>query len=157
MALEILSQSEEQTAGIAAHLAKSLMPGDIIFLIGQLGAGKTFFIRRAGEALGVTEPVTSPSYTMAQTYASGPVRVHHLDLYRLSAFNAEDALDFEEFFEEDAITFVEWPESAVPYLAEPDAVIRIDHVDLNSRRISIESKNSRIAAGLEAISAISGD
>lgn len=150
MSLEILSRSERQTAGVAANLAELLQPGDLVFLIGQLGAGKTFFIRHAAEALGVREPVTSPSFTMAQTY-SGVIRIHHLDLYRLSSFSAEDAMDFEEFFEEGAVTFMEWPERAELFIEKPDAVVRIDHVDLNSRRISIESSNSRIASGLEKL------
>ena len=155
MPLEILSRSEEQTAGVASGFAKLLRAGDIVFLIGQLGAGKTFFIRHAAEALGVGEPVTSPSYTMAQTYSS-IIRIHHLDLYRLSSFDAEDSMDFEEFFEDGAITFIEWPESAAPFIEKPDAVIRIDHVDLNSRRISIESRNDRIAGGLETLNANTG-
>ncbi|MHB9112441.1 MAG: tRNA (adenosine(37)-N6)-threonylcarbamoyltransferase complex ATPase subunit type 1 TsaE [Thermoleophilia bacterium] len=150
MPLEILSLSEEQTAGVAAGFAKLLRPGDIVYLIGQLGAGKTFFIRHAAEALGIRDPVTSPSYTMAQTY-SGVITIHHLDLYRLSSFRAEDAMDFEEFFEDGAITFIEWPESAAPFIEKPDAIVRIDHVDLNSRRISIDSSNSRIASGLEKL------
>ncbi|MDO8737132.1 MAG: tRNA (adenosine(37)-N6)-threonylcarbamoyltransferase complex ATPase subunit type 1 TsaE [Thermoleophilia bacterium] len=157
MALEILSRSEEQTAALAASLAKLLEPGDIIFLSGQLGVGKTFFIRHAAEALGISEPVTSPSFTMAQTYDAGHFRVHHLDLYRLSGFSADDAVDFEEYFENDAVTFVEWPERAKPYIEGPDVVIRIDHVDLSSRRISIESSNARIASGLEERHAGSGD
>lgn len=156
MLLEILSRSEELTASMATAFAKLLQPGDLVFLIGQLGAGKTFFIRHAAEALGVHEPVTSPSYTMAQTY-SGAVRVHHLDLYRLSSFNAEDSMDFEDFFEEDAVTFVEWPESAEPFIEKPDAVIRIEHVDLNSRRIIFDSDNQRIASGLEKLHAGTGD
>ncbi|MBI5870450.1 MAG: tRNA (adenosine(37)-N6)-threonylcarbamoyltransferase complex ATPase subunit type 1 TsaE [Actinobacteria bacterium] len=155
MPLEILSRSEEQTKCLAAGFSKLLQAGDIVFLIGQLGAGKTFFIRHAAEALGVSEPVTSPSYTMAQSY-SGVIRVHHLDLYRLSSFKAEDFMDFEEFFEEDAVTFIEWPESAAPFIEKPDAIIRLEHVDLNSRRISIDSSNSRIASGLERLHADAG-
>lgn len=155
MPLEILSRSEAQTASVAAGFAKLLRAGDIVFLIGQLGAGKTFFIRHAAVALGVSEPVTSPSYTMAQTY-SGVVRIHHLDLYRLANFDAEDSMDFEEFFEDGAVTFIEWPESAAPFIEKPDAVVRIDPVDLNNRRITIESSNNRIAGGLETLHADTG-
>ncbi|MHB8792193.1 MAG: tRNA (adenosine(37)-N6)-threonylcarbamoyltransferase complex ATPase subunit type 1 TsaE [Thermoleophilia bacterium] len=155
MLLELLSLSEEQTSGVAADFAKLLRAGDIVYLIGQLGAGKTFFIRHAAEALGVSEPVTSPSYTMARTY-SGVIRIHHLDLYRLSSFKVEDAMDFEEYFDDDAITFIEWPESATPFIEKPAAIVRIDHIDLHSRRISIESDNSRIAKGLEKLHADTG-
>jgi len=153
--MEIHSRSEEQTACMAEGLAKLLKPGDLVFLIGQLGAGKTCFIRYAAKALGIREPVTSPSFTMAQTY-SGVIRVHHLDLYRLSSFSAEDAIDFEEFFEKDAVTFIEWPERAEPFIEEPDVIVRLEHVDLNSRRISIESSNDRLAGRLEQLHANTG-
>lgn len=127
--------SEAKTAALAAGLADLLEPGDAVFLSGQLGAGKTFFIRAAARALGVEEPVTSPSFTMAQSY-SGRVPVHHLDLYRLAHFTADDAIDFEPFFEPEAITFIEWPEQAEPFLDQPAVVIELEHVDETSRRIS---------------------
>ncbi len=137
MPLDVVSHSEAQSAALAAMLAEILKPGDVVFLIGQLGTGKTFFIRHAAIALGVREPVTSPSYTMAQTYA-GNLRIHHLDLYRLPGFNAEDAIDFEPFFEEDAITFVEWPEEAEAFIEKPVVIIRLEHIDISSRRFSFE-------------------
>lgn len=153
--MEILSRSEAKTASVAESLAKLLLPGDLVFMIGQLGAGKTCFIRYAAKALGVDEPVTSPSFTMAQSY-SGVIRVHHLDLYRLSSFSAEDAIDFEDFFEKDAVTFIEWPERAELFIEKPDVVVKLEHVDLNSRRISIESSNDRITCGLEKLNARTG-
>ncbi|MHB9053220.1 MAG: tRNA (adenosine(37)-N6)-threonylcarbamoyltransferase complex ATPase subunit type 1 TsaE [Thermoleophilia bacterium] len=146
--MEIVSRSQQQTASLAAALAAFLHGGDIVFLIGELGAGKTFFIRSAAEALGVTEPVTSPSYTMAQTYG-GKTTVHHLDLYRLPKFDAGDAADFEPFFEAESITFIEWPDRAVPFLGEPAVVIRMEHVNIDSRRISIESNRQELIHGLE--------
>ena len=146
--MDIISRSPQQTASLAAGLASFLYGGDVIFLIGELGAGKTFFIRHAAEALGVTEPVTSPSFTMAQSYG-GATTVHHLDLYRLPKFDSADAIDFEPFFEAEAITFIEWPEQAVPFLEEPAVVIRMEHVDINSRRISIQSSRQELIRGME--------
>ena len=156
MRLEIVSRSEAQTAALARGVAKLLRPGDVVFLTGPLGAGKTFFVRHAAFALGVLGPVTSPSFTMAQTY-EGEVRVHHLDLYRLSGFTAEDVVDFEPFFEGDAITFIEWPEQAESFLTGPALTIRLDHVDLDSRRISLESRNQEMNQGLEQLLAGTGD
>lgn len=140
MTLEIISRSQEQTTALAAAVARLLEPGDAVFVAGQLGTGKTCFIRAACRELGVAEPVTSPSFTMAQTY-TGKVTVHHLDLYRLSKFGPEDAVDFEPFFESGAITFVEWPEGAEPYLAAPAVSIHLSHVDEHSRRISFSGRN----------------
>ncbi len=132
----------------AADCAKQVKGGQILALEGPLGAGKTFFIRNTAEALGVTEPVTSPSFTMAQTYG-GTTTVHHLDLYRLPKFDSSDAIDFEPFFEAEAITFIEWPEQAVPFLEEPAVVVRMEHVDINSRRISIQSSRKELIRGME--------
>jgi tRNA threonylcarbamoyladenosine biosynthesis protein TsaE len=155
MPLEFISRSPEQTAALAVGLSRLLKPGDVVFLIGQLGAGKTFFIQCAAAGLGVSEPVTSPSFTMAQTY-SGETTVHHLDLYRLAKFTREDAIDFEPFFESDAITFVEWPEQAEAFLEKPDVVVRLEHLDINSRRIFFTSRRNELQQGLEQLVAGAG-
>lgn len=149
MPLEFVSRSEAQTEALAAGFAGLLKPGDIVFLTGQLGSGKTFFIRAAARELGIKEPVTSPSFTMANSYF-GKVIVHHLDLYRLREFGPADAVDFEPFFEDDAITFVEWPEVAVPLLEAPAAVIHLDHVDEHSRRISFKVSGN-LCKGVERL------
>ncbi|MBE0429937.1 MAG: tRNA (adenosine(37)-N6)-threonylcarbamoyltransferase complex ATPase subunit type 1 TsaE [Thermoleophilia bacterium] len=146
----IVSRSEEQTAALAARLARLLKPGDVVFLKGPLGAGKTFFIRAAARQLGVTEPVTSPSFAMGQTYA-GRVTVHHLDLYRLTSFDMEDFADFEPFFEKEAITFIEWPERAEPHLSRARVVVNMDHIDEHSRDIRLEGSDSEMSEKLEEI------
>ena len=148
--------SEEQTQKFAAAVARLLKPGDTVFLIGPLGAGKTFFIRAAARELGVTEPVTSPSFTMAQTY-QGMVTVHHLDLYRLATFSADDFPDFDPFFEADAITFIEWPQQAQPFLQEPALVLELSHVDVCSRRIRIAGGRKELIRQLEEEIAGTGD
>lgn len=154
MPVEVISRSEAQTAALAAAVASLLKPGDVVFLTGQLGTGKTFFIRAAARELGVSGPVTSPSFTMGQTY-SGRTRVHHLDLYRLREFGPEDAVDFEPFFEDDAITFVEWPERAAAYLDKPAVDIRIDHVDVKTRGLTFRA-NKDLIKTLEKLIAGSG-
>lgn len=150
MQLEFLSESESQTAELAQGVARLLKPGDAVFLKGQLGTGKTFTVRAAARQLGVREPVTSPSYTMAQSYA-GSLTVHHLDLYRLSGFSVDDMADFEPFFEPDAITFIEWPEQAEPFLEDPALVITLEHVDENSRRIILRTGRGDLARQLEGL------
>lgn len=154
MPVEVISRSEAQTAALAAAVASLLKPGDVVFLTGQLGTGKTFFIRAAARELGVSGQVTSPSFTMGQTY-SGRTRVHHLDLYRLHEFGPEDAVDFEPFFEDDAITFVEWPERAAAYFDKPVVDIRIDHVDVNTRSLTFRASKD-LTKTLEKLIAGSG-
>ncbi|MHB0867130.1 MAG: tRNA (adenosine(37)-N6)-threonylcarbamoyltransferase complex ATPase subunit type 1 TsaE [Thermoleophilia bacterium] len=153
--MRLISHSEEQSAALAAGLVRLLKPGDSVWLKGQLGAGKTFFIRAAARELGVTEPVTSPSFAMGQTYA-GRLTVNHLDLYRLLAFTTDDAADFELFFASDAITFIEWPEQAESFLDPPAVVVSIEHKDETSRVISLEGRDEELTHKLERMVADAG-
>lgn len=155
MPIEAISHSEAETRKLAAGIAGLLKPGDVIFLTGQLGAGKTFFIREAARALGVAEPVTSPSFTMGQSYR-GRITVHHLDLYRLAEFDAEDAIDFEPFFEADAITFVEWPEVAAAFFIEPVLTVALGHLAPESRRITMDSPDDALMERLGELIAGTG-
>ena len=100
------------TEQAGAELATRLRPGDVVLVSGELGAGKTTFVRGALEALGVTEPVTSPTFVVGILYdgAEGPLA--HLDLYRLAGLEVEDPGLLDPYFGDDTITFVEWPERA---------------------------------------------
>ena len=130
------SASSEETEAIAARLARQLAPGDVVTVSGDLGAGKTTFVRGACRALGVTAPVTSPTYTIGHRYEGEP-DVSHLDLYRFTSVSSAEWGDLEPYFE-DAIVFVEWPEAARGGLPEPRAAVRLEHVDVTTRRISVE-------------------
>ena len=135
--MELRSSSPAETEEIAAHLALVLVPGDVVTISGELGAGKTTFVRGACRALGVTAPVTSPTYTIGHRYEGDP-DVSHLDLYRFTAVSAAEWGDLEPYFE-DAIVFVEWPEAAAGGLPSVRAAVRLEHVDEGSRRIAIEA------------------
>ena len=104
--------SAEETAGLGAELAARLRPGDVVLVSGDLGTGKTTFVRGALQALGVTEPVTSPTFVVGQLYAGTGGPVAHLDLYRLSGLADEDPGLLDPYFGPDTVTFVEWPEQA---------------------------------------------
>ncbi len=113
------SPAETEAAG--ASLARTLRPGDVVLVAGELGSGKTTFVRGACRALGVTEPVTSPTFTIGQLYRAddgqrGVAReIAHLDLYRLSTLEGEDPALLGDYLNGERIAFVEWPA-----LAEPD-------------------------------------
>ena len=117
------SGSAEETERIGAELAAELGPGDVVTVSGELGSGKTTFVRGACRALGVAGSVTSPTYAIGNHYA-GRVGVSHLDLYRLTDVTEDDWADLEPYFD-DAVVFVEWPEAAAAYLPRPRLRVRL--------------------------------
>jgi tRNA threonylcarbamoyladenosine biosynthesis protein TsaE len=130
------SSSPEETEAIAAQLAQALVPGDVVTISGELGSGKTTFVRGACRALGVTAPVTSPTYTIGHRYEGDP-DVSHLDLYRFVGVSAAEWADLEPYFE-DAVVFVEWPEAGAGGLPPLRAAVRLEHAGGNSRRITLD-------------------
>ena len=105
-----VTDGPEGTERAGAELAAGLKPGDVVLVSGELGAGKTTFVRGAARALGVSEPVTSPTFVVGHLYAAPPLQVAHLDLYRLGGLDDEDPGLLDPYFGPDLVTFVEWPE-----------------------------------------------
>jgi tRNA threonylcarbamoyladenosine biosynthesis protein TsaE len=134
-----LTEGPDGTAAIAAHLAATLSPGDVVLVMGDVGAGKTTFVRGACHALGVTEPVTSPTFTIGRRYDSGSMPVSHLDLFRLSDLADEDPALLADYLADDRVTFVEWPEVAGPKLALERIIarVRLEHAGRDRRRIEV--------------------
>jgi tRNA threonylcarbamoyladenosine biosynthesis protein TsaE len=122
-ALRVVSTSPEETRILGAAIAPVLLPGDVISLTGDLGAGKTVFVQGLATALGVTSRVTSPTFTIVHEYA-GRYPIVHVDIYRLESFQEVLDLGFEEFLEARAIVTVEWGEAVEPLL--PRAHLRVD-------------------------------
>ena len=141
----VSSDGPGRTEAVAARLAGELRPGDIVLITGGLGAGKTTFVRGAARALGVEEPVTSPTFTIGQTYRGGRVDVSHLDLYRLSGgagLDGEDPALLDDYLTANSIAFVEWPEVAEGVIAEPAAIVELSHVGGDLREITIRRRRS---------------
>jgi tRNA threonylcarbamoyladenosine biosynthesis protein TsaE len=109
----MLTRSAAETERVGARLASELAPGDVVLVTGELGTGKTTLIRGACRALGVTEPVLSPTFTIGRSYA-GRIPVSHLDLYRLGSLAGEDPALLDDYLTPEAIAFVEWPQIAEP-------------------------------------------
>jgi tRNA threonylcarbamoyladenosine biosynthesis protein TsaE len=130
------SGSPEETEVLAARLAERLEPGDVVTVAGELGSGKTTFVRGACRALGVTDVVTSPTFTVGHRY-HGRVDVSHLDLYRFAGVSSAEWGDLEPYFR-DAVVFVEWPEAAGEDLGDVRAAVRLSHLAPMRRRIAIE-------------------
>jgi tRNA threonylcarbamoyladenosine biosynthesis protein TsaE len=110
----VRTERPEETEAAGARLAATLAPGDVVLVSGELGAGKTTFVRGALRALGVAERVTSPTFVVGHLYQGDPGPVAHLDLYRLAGLDAEDPGLLDPYFGADTITFVEWPERGAP-------------------------------------------
>src|SRR5687768_6363940 len=123
--MRIDSDSAAATEEAAARLAERLRPGDAVLVSGELGAGKTTFVRGACRALGVTSPVTSPTFTIGHRY-SGDVDVAHLDLYRFAGVSGAEWGDLEPYFE-DAVVFVEWPEAGAAVLPSARVTVTLEH------------------------------
>jgi tRNA threonylcarbamoyladenosine biosynthesis protein TsaE len=133
-----ITKSPQETEAVGATLAARLGAGDVVLVSGELGAGKTTFVRGAARALGVQGAVTSPTYTIGQVYAAtGGLEVAHLDLYRLQSLGGEDPALLDDYLTPVRIGFVEWPavgETAVERVA---ARVRIEHAGGDQRRIEI--------------------
>jgi len=130
------TSSPEETAAAGAELASRLRPGDVVLVSGELGSGKTTFVRGACRALGVEGPVTSPTFTIGQLL-EGRVEVAHLDLYRLESLAGEDPALLEDYLTPERVGFVEWPVVGEPAIARVAARVQIDHAGDNRRRIEV--------------------
>jgi tRNA threonylcarbamoyladenosine biosynthesis protein TsaE len=140
--VEALSHSPEETEALAASLARRLAAGDVVTVAGELGSGKTTFVRGACAALGVRERVTSPTYTIGHCYHGDGIEVSHLDLYRFQGLSAAQGVspaewgDLEPYFE-GTIAFVEWPEAGEGVLPPPRFAVRLRHAG-GGRAVEIE-------------------
>ena len=137
MKYQVITKSLDDTKNLASVLAKTLNPPYLIFLKGDLGAGKTTFTRFLIESLGVLEPVTSPTFTLLNEY-DGKFKIYHFDMYRLSSADEAVELGFDEIFSENAIFLVEWPENVAGLNLKPDMVISISSLGDSERRVTVE-------------------
>lgn len=132
----IVTHSEAETSAAGEHLGRRLATGDVVLLYGDLGAGKTAFVRGLARGLGASpDAVSSPTFTLVQEY-SGRVKLHHVDLYRLQPTEVGD-LGLDELSEGDAVVAVEWAERWVD-APERAWVVRIAHAGEGVREISID-------------------
>jgi tRNA threonylcarbamoyladenosine biosynthesis protein TsaE len=134
--LSFETSSPQQTEQAGAELAARLSRGDVVLVSGELGTGKTTFVRGACRALGVDGPVTSPTFTIGHVLGGDP-EVAHLDLYRLGSIAGEDPALLEDYLTPDRIAFVEWPAAGEPAFERVAARVRIEHLGGDRRRIAI--------------------
>ena len=131
------TRTPAETEALGKRIAASLGPGDVVLVSGELGTGKTTLIRGASNALGVTEPVLSPTFTIGHRYR-GRVPVSHLDLYRLETLEGEDPGLLDDYLTPDAVSFIEWPGAAEPQLERITRRVEIRHAGGDERLIAVE-------------------
>lgn len=136
--ITLTASNPSDTASIAAVLAEMAKPGDMFVLIGEMGAGKTFFAQQFGAALGVTDPITSPTFNLLHNYQGGRIPMHHADLYRLERTGELADLGIAELVEAGGVALVEWGDVVGDDIGD-GLTITIEHVDGSDdvRHISI--------------------
>jgi tRNA threonylcarbamoyladenosine biosynthesis protein TsaE len=144
--LELETASSAETEAIGATIATLLVEGDVVLVSGELGSGKTTLVRGAARALGVTAPVTSPTFTVGHRYA-GKLDVAHLALYRFHGVSAAEWGDLEPYFDR-AVTFVEWPEAGEAALPAPRARVTLVHDGGDRRLVRIASSDPSLLQGI---------
>jgi tRNA threonylcarbamoyladenosine biosynthesis protein TsaE len=130
------SNGPDETEAAGAELARRLNPGDVVLVSGELGSGKTTFVRGACRALGVEGPVTSPTFTIGQVLGES-LEVAHLDLCRLGSLAGEDSALLEDYLTPERVGFVEWPALAEPALERVAARVLLEHAGGDRRRITV--------------------
>jgi tRNA threonylcarbamoyladenosine biosynthesis protein TsaE len=152
-ALAVTCGSPEATRNLAAGVARILLPGDVLLLDGDLGAGKTTFTQGLAKAIGVDDVVTSPTFALVRSYPSSfGVDLVHVDVYRLDEVSDIVALGLPEMLEDGAIAVVEWGSRAVPALGPDYLGIRIDLTDIDGeRRMTLVPEGTRWQARWEEL------
>ncbi|MDO4621199.1 MAG: tRNA (adenosine(37)-N6)-threonylcarbamoyltransferase complex ATPase subunit type 1 TsaE [Lachnospiraceae bacterium] len=136
----IETHDRAETFALGKRLGEAAVPGQIIALTGDLGAGKTTFTQGFAAGLGITEPVTSPTFTIMQIYEEGRLPLYHFDVYRIEEPEEMDEIGYEEAFFGDGVSLVEWAD-VIPELMPPETIRidirRVPSIDDSFRRITI--------------------
>ncbi|HEX8204637.1 MAG TPA: tRNA (adenosine(37)-N6)-threonylcarbamoyltransferase complex ATPase subunit type 1 TsaE [Solirubrobacteraceae bacterium] len=138
----LVTETADETAALGAEAAASLRAGDVVVLHGEVGAGKTTFVRGAARALGVDRPVTSPTFTIGRRYEEARPPLAHLDLHRLASLDDEEPELLADYLNRDHVAFVEWPEAARDEL-RPRLRVRLEHAGGDRRRVELEWADAR--------------
>ena len=135
--MQITTHSADETQALGQKLASRLAPGDVIAYFGDLGAGKTAFTRGLAQGLGITDPVTSPTYTIVNEYLSGRIPLFHFDMYRLSSSDELFDIGWEDYVNRGSVCAVEWSENVEDAFYGDEVVVRFEKLGPTTRRIII--------------------
>jgi len=147
--MQITTHSADETQALGQRLAKRLLPGDVIAYFGDLGAGKTALTRGIAQGLGVTDLVTSPTYTIVNEYLTGRIPLFHFDMYRLGSSDELFDIGWEDYLARGVVCAVEWSENVEDALRDAIHItIEKDPLEPDTRRITIEGGSRFEAAGI---------
>ena len=147
--MQITTHSADETQALGQRLAKRLLPGDVIAYFGDLGAGKTALTRGIAQGLGVTDLVTSPTYTIVNEYLTGRSPLFHFDMYRLGSSDELFDIGWEDYLARGGVCAVEWSENVEDALRDAIHItIEKDPLEPDTRRITIEGGSRFEAAGI---------
>ena len=140
MEIKLIGASEEDTMFVAGLFSTAISAGGVIYLEGDLGAGKTTFVRGFMRGLGFLDAVKSPTFTLVEPYELGRGQVYHFDLYRLGHPEELEYLGVDDYFNENALCLIEWPEKGSGYLPDCDILLSIEPVLLEP--LALEQSSS---------------
>ena len=147
--MQITTHSADETQALGQRLAKRLLPGDVIAYFGDLGAGKTALTRGIAQGLGVTDLVTSPTYTIVNEYLTGRIPLFNFDMYRLGSSDELFDIGWEDYLARGGVCAVEWSENVEDALRDAIHItIEKDPLEPDTRRITIEGGSRFEAAGI---------
>ena len=135
MDYKITSRNENDTIEIAQNLESEKFPNMVICLYGDLGSGKTVFSKGFAQALGIDEPVTSPTFNIIKEYTTGEMPLYHMDVYRLDG--KVDDLGIEDYYNKNGVTIIEWSDTIKDYLPSERLVIKFKVIDENTRTLTL--------------------
>ena len=154
-ALDLISHSSLHTERLGERLGASARPGDVFALWGELGTGKTVLAKGLARGLGVSGPVTSPTFLLVHEY-DGPVPMYHVDFFRLDPKDV-GGVGWEEYLDLDGVVVIEWPDRAAESLPRERLDVRLEHVAQTKRRVRLESHGGRAAELVSAVAGAFGD
>ncbi|RLK63903.1 tRNA (adenosine(37)-N6)-threonylcarbamoyltransferase complex ATPase subunit type 1 TsaE [Atopobacter sp. AH10] len=144
------AKTDEEMRELGKRLGQALTAGDHILLEGDLGVGKTTLTKGIAEALGVTRPLKSPTYTLIREYPEASIPLYHMDMYRITEEEAE-ILGLEEYYEADAITVIEWPQQIGEWLPDDALTIKVTREEDDTRSLAFSAEGSASQALLHRL------
>ena len=133
--IQLTTSSARETQEVASKIAALVEQGDLVLLVGELGAGKTTFAQGFGQALGIVDPITSPTFTLAREYEGHRFTMHHLDVYRLEAIDEVLDLALPELLDGASVTLIEWGDAIIPALPGEYLEVRLEYGDDDDERV----------------------